>query len=382
MKLRCSSLPRAMACPQSVAEVPGALAIGGDSDASRLGVAVHELLADYVRTDKLPTNERKNEVAVKHGIADPAGDMHFLFWAGVEAWRELRDGFQPDPMVEMAMEGGCDPKFTGHMDAAKDAGAVVRGLDWKSGRKPTDYYPQMMGYIVLLFDNFPAAEKAILHTVWLREKMVDTITKTRDESAEWYKEAASRLTSNLYCPGEACRFCPRQTECLARTAMVRSTLADLTDADPQVSILTPETWAAIAPSLTEAWGRVELVESAIDRFKAVVREGVERFGPLTVTDKTELRLVPVNPKKSLDTMKAWSVVSEQLTDAELADCTTVSLTDVQKIVSDKAARGQKKAAKETLLASLRTAGAVIETPQSPRLTEVRKEENTQTKEVE
>ena len=68
MKLRCSSLPSAVRCPASVIVEPGALALGSDGDAARLGTAVHALLADYVRTGELPTEDQKREVALKHGI--------------------------------------------------------------------------------------------------------------------------------------------------------------------------------------------------------------------------------------------------------------------------------------------------------------------------
>jgi len=164
--------------------------------------------------------------------------------------------------------------------------------------------------------------------------------------------------------------------------MVRSVLADLTDAGPQFPALTAEAWAAVTPSLTTAWGRVKLVETAIEQFKAVVRDGVERFGSLPITDKTELRLVPVSPRKTLDTAKAWPIVAEQLSAEELAEVTTIKLSDVNTIVAKKAGRGKGKAAKAAMEAQLREAGAIVETPQSSRLTEVRKEENTETKEVE
>ena len=301
-------------------------------------------------------------------------ELGFLLYAGWEAWKELRGRFEPEPLVEIPMElTQRDFTLTGRMDVARECDVVVYGLDWKSGRKPHDYLPQMRGYGAELFANFPAAQKAVLIVVWLREKMTDTFVWTRAESETWLAETVERIASGMFCPGESCRYCPRQTECPARTALVRSALSDLTDADPQVPALTAETWTVIAPSLTQAWGRVKLVESAIDRFKTVVREGVEKFGPLAVTDKTELRLVPVNPKKSLDTVKAWPVVSEQLTDAELAACTTVSLTDVQQVLSDKAERGKKKAAKEAMEAQLREAGAIVDEPQNPRLVEVRRE---------
>jgi hypothetical protein len=384
MKLRCSSLPRIVTCPQSGIVPDGAIAIEGDSAAARLGLACHVLLADFVRTGEFPADSRKREVVMEY-LLDEAQEkeLGFLLYAGWEAWKELRGSFEPEPLVEIPMElTRGDFTLTGRMDVARDCDVTVYGLDWKSGRKPHDYLPQMRGYGAELFANFPAAQKAVLIVVWLREKMTDTFVWTRSESDAWLAETVARVTSGIFCPGEACRFCPRSLDCPARTAMVRSVLADMTDAGPQFPALTAEAWAAVSPSLTTAWGRVKLVETAIEQFKAVVRDGVERFGPLSITDKTELRLVPVSPKKSLDTAKAWPIVAQQLTDEELEEVTTVKLSDVNTIVAKKAGRGKGKAAKAALEAQLREAGAILETPMSARLTEVRTEDKTETKEVE
>jgi hypothetical protein len=383
MKLRCSSLPAAVQCPASVIVVPGALAIGSDGDAARLGTAIHSLLADYVRTGELPTEDQKREVALKYGIENPAGDMTYLFWTGKEAWGELRDSFPPNPLVEIAMEFTLgDLLLTGHMDVAGDCGEIVRGVDWKSGRKPSNYYSQVMGYIVELFQNFPGAQKAVLNLVWLREKMMETVVKTRAEAVEWAREMYARVTSGLYNPGTVCRFCPRQTNCPALREKMRAIMLDLTGKDHQLPALTAETWLAIQPSVTTGWHNMKMVEDLFENFKAFVRDGVERFGSLSITDKTELRLVSVSPRKSLDTAKAWPIVAQQLTDEELEEVTTIKLSDVNTIVAKKAGRGKGKAAKAALLESLEAAEAVILTPQSARLTETRKEENTETKEME
>ena len=375
--LRCSSLPMASQCCQSVFVDDTVPAIGSDSTAAQLGRAIHELAAFYVRTGDMPTIAMRNEVAVKYSIPDPEGDLHWLTWAAKEAYDEVRRGFEPDPMIEVALRGMIAPdiELTGHADLLRfdPSTETVNILDYKSGRKQTDYYPQLAGYNVLSFLEFPSAKRVVAHLAWLREKALDTFTWTRAEADQWLKEFLAHMDTGVYQPGEACRWCPRQGACPARVAIVRSTLSALTQKDFPPITLTKEEWQALQPTCADIWQRAHVVEDVLERFKDFIRESISKFGPLSLTDQTELQLVPVAAKKTIKTLPAWGVLTEKLTDEELAPCITVSLSEAKDAVAKKVGRGEKKMAKEILVAELAEAGAIEEKPSSSRLVEKRKE---------
>jgi len=352
-----------------------AVEIGNDNDAARLGTCIHELLAGYVRTGTLPDEACRRETALKYNVLHLYDDLDYLFGTGWVAWDELRSQFGEEPLTEMELRGMLaeDIELTGHADVVGDRGELVRGLDWKSGRKPNDYYHQMAGYAFDLLQAFPSAKSTSLTLVWLRERVIETLTWTRQQAAAWASETVERLKSELYCPGENCRYCPRQTNCPARTALVRSVLSDLTSRDAPVPALTAEAWAALQPDLSKAWGHIRLIESVIDRLKVVVRDGVEKFGSLSLGDKTELRLVQIAASKVLKTKEAWPVVTEILTEEELSQCIKIELKKVEEIVMSKAKRGTKGKVKEDLIEQLKQADAVFEKPNTARLNEVRKQ---------
>ena len=127
------------------------------------------------------------------------------------------------------------------------------------------------------------------------------------------------------------------------------------------------------PTCADIWQRAHVVEDVLERFKDFIRESISKFGPLSLTDQTELQLVPVAAKKTIKTLPAWGVLTEKLTDEELAPCITVSLSEVKDAVAKKVGRGEKKMAKEILVAELAEAGAIEEKPSSSRLVEKRKE---------
>ena len=374
--IRCSSLPRIMGCPQSGMKPEGdAVEIGNDNEAARLGSAIHELLAGYVRTGDLPDEKYRREIALKYNILHLYDDLDYLFGTGWVAWDELRSQFGEEPLTEMELRSMLteDIELTGHADVVGDRGELVRGLDWKSGRKPNDHYHQMAGYAFDLLDAFLSAQSVSLTLVWLRERTIETLTWTRKQATAWAAETAGRLRSELYCPGENCRYCPRQTNCPARTALVRSVISDLTNKEIPIPALTAVAWAALSFDLASAWSKIRIIESVVERLKAVVRDGVERFGSLSLSDKTELRLTPIAASKTLKTKEAWPVVTELLTEDELSECIKIELKKVEEVVMRKIKRGGKGKAKEALIEKLKQADAVAEKQNTPRLNEVRKE---------
>jgi hypothetical protein len=277
-------------------------------------------------------------------------------------------------MLSVSEDEDDDIELTGHADVVGDRGELVHGLDWKSGRKPSDYYHQMAGYAFLLLCAFPAAKSTSLTLVWLRERVIETFTWTRQQAAAWAAETVERLKSELYCPDKVCQFCPRQTNCPALRAKMRAIMLDLTGQDHHLPELTAETWLAMQPSIATGWHNMKLVEGMFEKFNKFVRDGVEKFGSLSLGDKTELRLVPIAASKVLKTKEAWPVVTEMLTEDELAECIKIELKKVEEIVMSKAKRGTKGNVKEQLLEQLKQADAVFDKPNTARLNEVRKQQ--------
>ena len=126
--------------------------------------------------------------------------------------------------------------------------------------------------------------------------------------------------------------------------------------------LTPENKndPAVGATVDELIFRSRLAQKAIDDVKDLVRQAVERVGPIPLANGLALGLRP-QEVRSLDPVKAFKVARQHLPDTDILDAMKISLP---KLLAAKAAqhgRGEKKNARIQLEEELKAAGAVTVT---------------------
>lgn len=351
MKLRCSKLPLAFACPGSIRPEPGEILIDHANEYAALGSAVHEVLAGMVMASNGDGPDTR-AVAMKYG-ADP-DELARLVGYGLHAWRALAQ-YYPDPETEIDMEySGEGFLLAGHIDLGSPGEDWVNFLDWKSGFKRADYFHQLMGYARLSTAFFPNVKTVRATVVWLRDWSQDTMLVTAVDVAKWEEELIARVVhwDGIYSAGAHCQYCPRFSSCPARQALVQSALVEIGAEGPAVS-------PAAMPEIVRMYreGKLSVVQGLLDQIDHIIRDYIQAVGPIDLGNGRELALVGER-RDTIDPLKAWAVMSEHLTNDELAPCLKVSKTALLDAVADLAGKGQKGKAKAALMEELTAAGAV------------------------
>lgn len=342
ISIRCSSLPRIMACEASL--IPPAIKVARESGpAADVGTAAHEVFAATVLED-FPPWSRIPEIAAKHGVDE--GELRFLAANGSKLWARLRP-----LMAEVAVEryGEIElgnSKLTGTCDVEGRTSPVDGVIvDWKTGRVDHDYTPQLLGYASIALVRSPHLERVVVYTAWVRELEIEQRTVTRAQAGAWLAQLSARLADpSTHRPGAHCQYCPRWGECEAATRAYRTAAIVLTG----TSEITPDLMLSLYDALS-------LVEKQAAIARKAIREHIEANGPLVGEGRT-LSLVP-QERRGLVTRKALPVLQSRLGDAWV-DCCEVSIGDAIEKVREAAPRGQKKDAQEALEADLTAAGAI------------------------
>ena len=356
--IRASALPRIMACPESLT-APDIL-IETTSPEARMGRAVHAVLADVVRggLEAVPELE---PYAAKHAVTD-LDELRMLSWAGVNAWGALREEIDPQ-LIEERLEGTVSGiALSGHADIIgqtidEETGEVLPVVaDWKTGYLETDYLDQLRAYLSLAWSTInrdASAGKAIV--IWLRERRLEVVDVTSEDLAAWERDLAARLAHPTFGPGEHCTYCGRALECPARSQIVRSVVADLSDGEAP-GALTPERLAGLYP-------RVKLVKRALDLYDTALREAVEAAGQLSTGDGRVLTLEDQRRETVLFERAATALalhLDMLPTDlrAALEDDITVSKKAIEDLAAARADRGLKGKARAEVTTMLREDGAM------------------------
>jgi RecB family exonuclease len=358
--IRASSVPLLLACPPALAADP---AVDADSPHARLGTAVHDGLSRLIGGSPVAASD----LARVHGIPDAVDEISMLLHFGRQAWAELGSRF-PSPSLEQSIDAdlGEGVRLTGHPDvlspAAEDGALAV--LDWKTGRKQKDFFDQLAAYGILGAACYGIRPRWVDCTVvWLRERSYETVRLDigdLERTAVRIRQAAAQTGGNRYSISEHCDYCPRRCDCPARAALVRQTVRD-------VAGFNADTIAALGDRLPEVYAGVRCLEKACADFRDALKSHIREAGPIQaggrryeLKDYNRRRLIPV---------PAWKVLSAHLTDEELAPAVSISVTRALDAVGKKAGRGRGKAAKQQVESDLQAAGAIVEEPCEPRLTE-------------
>jgi len=362
-EIRCSSLPRFMKCPSS--EKKWKFPVHEtDTEPQNNGIAAHDLLSLHV--GGIPVDDDGIKIVCDRQHAD-RDEVAPLFWYGANAWNELKQyfdrvGAEEQFSTTMLLKVG-GKRTTVTLTGRPDLGGSDVTLDWKTGRVWSDADWQLQGY------NYAKRRKYGI-VVWLRERSYTVIEAMPRDAFEDALAKQITLIGKEYSPGSHCHFCPGRDECEARTNHAQTAMAVITG---QAEMMTAERMAEIYPT-------VSMLEDAIATYKAMVRERIILGGPMALPNGTEVYLSEFS-KDVIDPRKAWPLLTEELSDEELAGCMRVGVTAIKDAIrakiraefDGKPPKGALGEAVKVLWESLQEAGAIDQTPQSQ--TRVRKQKN-------
>jgi hypothetical protein len=338
MEIRCSSLPTLFACP-SGALVPQKTITESGAEA-RLGWVAHEALAQMVRGQELdvPTLARNRGV--------PENELDRIVHFGYQAWKQLASQM-PEAQTEVSgrapLPGSEVFVLTGTADVLSKPARLL--IDWKTGWRHSDYWPQMLGYAYI----YEVPQIAI---VWLRDRDIEKRTITPEEMHEFPRKvlAAVQEAGYVWHPGEHCDRCRGRTSCAERAAWGRAGVAALVQQRDQ---------PLDRDHLGRLFPRAQAVKKALAEYERLLREEVEARGPLALAGGEEIALVEVN-RRSLDPEKTWPLLSEALGDdqAALAKCVNIAIGATEAQVKAKSEAKFKGKAWASLCVRLQEAGAM------------------------
>jgi len=352
--IRCSALPRIMACGPSA--IAPEVKVDTSGPEAAMGRAVHELLATVVK-DELDAPPEFGDVLQRHGLSDDdADELRMLAWSGVNIWKKLRESFEIVAVEGEFVGSVAGLELTGSADVIGcteedgERGTVV--FDWKSGRIDSGYLDQLKGYLKLGW--IKETEKAKAVVIWLRESRVEIVDVTPASMVKWEEELQVSLGSTDFNVTEHCGYCPRRLECPARNQIVRSVISDLS-AEESIGELVPAQLAQLYP-------RVSLLEKTIKAYKKALKAAVEE-GPLSIGDGRVLTVEP-NRRESIlfeqgvDALESHLGLSADEMRSALEDSITVNKKAVAELAAERAQKGMKGKARAAVIEVLRECGAI------------------------
>jgi Protein of unknown function (DUF2800) len=336
MRLRCSKLPLFFECPSSASEWERPIDSAGD--AAKIGTVVHLALAAMVR------GEEPELTAISRPSGVDIGEVERLFAYGKKAWKEIGPSVHA-PCAEMPYEndwlsGTCDVE-------SGEAPKIV--VDWKSGQVYRDHKHQMRGYAFLARDNDTQPVKSVI--VWLQLGFYEVYDFTADELNELKRDIDREATyiGKKYSPGADCAFCRGRAECKAKADYERMAANALTVISP--GALSRDRLAALYP-------QARLLEKAIEAYTDMLRAALAD-GPLVIPDGRQIELKQF-PRQEILAREAWPILAAELTQEELAGCTSITKGKLMDAIGAKAAKGCKGKDQGRMLARLKEAGAISE----------------------
>lgn len=372
---RASALPLFMKCAQSTR---GETPISDYYPETGLGTAAHVYAGQYVLSGAVDLDG----LAKVYGC-DPQ-ELGFLAhqvrtaWADViGAYKGLQYRVLAEPEWSMSID---DPpgEVTGTPDAVvvvSDGGEdYIEVIDWKTGRRDSEYREQLLAYGVLGLLFFGRASAVRARVVWLREMEVELYSLNRSELDEWYDRLSKQAKDTTFRPGQHCSFCPRRFKCEARADMTHTSVSMLSLVRPEDPGLTTavDGRALLADrppgEQLDLYHRAQDVRDLAERVLGEMRSIVEEKGPVSAGGVT--LQITVEKRRTLTPGVAWPVLQKHLSEDALASAVTVHITKAEDGAAANKHRGEGAAAKRALIADLEAAGA-IKTHEVRKLTERR-----------
>lgn len=279
--IRCSALPRIMACPASAATPE--MVIDSTTPEARLGTAAHtayewvvEEAADAIDDGLI------DDINAGTGYALDDGELRMLAWNGLVAWKKVRDRLE-NVRCEFEMHADLgDVLLSGHPDVTADVAGdepVRLILDWKTGRKEAEPLDQLKGYCLLddAVNGAPSNVRYLCMVVWTRLGLTETYEFLRDDLYKFADELCDKIArgQDRYNPDPFhCTYCPRQSDCPARKQLLASAGNDLLcigEEGTSNQPMSPERLASLYP-------QSRMLKAALDRYEKQLREAVKAAG--------------------------------------------------------------------------------------------------------
>ena len=367
IKLRCSELPRFLACPSC--KLPWEHPVKDDSEPARIGREVHEAMASVMHGPRPEGLEREVEILTRT-LAKMFEDITPQLWPNGTDLVDL----EVEPHYRYEGDGWI---LSGHIDV--NCLDIMAFIDWKTGWLDHDYQAQMAGYALIL--NLPFVRGFVL---WARTRTVDQFVFCQtpairagvlaglpnadpayiivlDKFQERITKAVKRI-GKAYRPGPHCFGCPGVHECVAYRNYLQTYVGALV---PMSANLPME-----REQIAAAWHTWKQLEQIGRGLKDLVRNTLRQDGPLPAGNGFSWQLVE-RRQESIDVPAAWEQLSAVLGD-RLPACLTAAKGTVEKAVKDTLPRGEKTKGWMSLMESLRQEGALTE--QMVERIECRKEE--------
>jgi len=337
-----------LSCPQSGL---GDINISEDSDAARLGRAVHEALSF-----KLDDDFHYGSISENYNV--DYHEMMQLVYSGRKLWKEVLEPICPSPYIEYPMyadiESGISLEGTGDIIQLSDDGGSAIIADWKTDRKPgkTDYMPQLYGYAELVFRNFTYVRECKLILLWLRECSYTIETIKYDSRARRMflekLEKSIKTDNPYYSPGDHCQYCGRFYTCPGRQEKNKNA----------ISILTSETLPVVPDKLAELIIMKQQIVKALGNFDNYLKETLENAGGFL--ELSDGRQIAFSERKSsaIDPVTAWEILEKHLEQEHIAKAVKLSLPKLKNAVAEGSERGKKKKAIESFVTELEESGAL------------------------
>ncbi|MEE8607866.1 MAG: PD-(D/E)XK nuclease family protein [Nitrospiraceae bacterium] len=362
LHIRASAADRAWDCTESLLPGDGPL-VSPTGEAAELGSAFHE----WARTRN--NGAKLEEIVTRYGV--DAEDLDRLVAYAMIAERDLRKWFvgaTAEKSMEHREPWDCPPYTEIHLTGTVDRAEVVndRGaiLDYKTGRIETGYEHQQRTYAFLWLCANPKINEVQSATVHVAHGYWRGRTYSSKTLWAWWYDLLRRLANGVgrFSPGDHCSYCPRRPTCPGVEAYHRSALATVVGDDAEASLhqLTADNKELLGPDVADKRRRVAYIQKRCEEFMAVLRNTAEEIGPIPAGDGKVLRIVPQH-RQSLDTLRAWGILSATIGEAALAEACVIKLSRCKQFVRDAAPTGSKGQAATELLADLVNAGAVSET---------------------
>lgn len=352
--VRASSAPKAMLCPGAV-RLPELL-VSLEHEAAGIGTAAHDGWAQIVDGDSYPDVQL---LSSRYGV--DVEELGVLLRFAHRTWNDVRREF-PSPQCEVELSAQLTSKvtLTGHIDTVSllPRGRRFHLADLKTGRLDSNYLDQLMAYAWLLFTRDRNLLEGDACVLWLRDNQIERYHITRAQAEAWREKFVARVINwdGAYHPGEHCGYCSRSHDCRAFVAMAQRDLAVLCG-DEFAARLVNGLRDLPDSEIVRLRSRAKVIEKVIESLDLATRAIVRERGQLDSGEGQVLKFIEVEGRE-VDPLAAWPVLQSRLTDDEIAARVKVSISQVEKLIAEKAGKGKGAAAIRELSKDLVSAGAV------------------------
>lgn len=378
IKIRCSALPAAFACPPSV--LPVDVEIDPVSEPADQGSADHAVMKQIVEGDMRSLDGIDiKEIAAFWGV--DRDDLTVHAFMSLQVWELVRNRF-PDAQAEVDLTATFELskdlilELSGHLDALSvvHRQRLANLGDWKYGRVDNNYAQQVRGYQALTIFNYDTVDTVHGFVGWMLDKDIEDYTMTRDQLWAWLEQVRDRIVNwdGVFHPGPQCGTCRRNHDCPALTAIARRDVLVFGGEQMGSSVAAGFKDLADAALIT-LYRRGRVLSKLIATLDAAVKLRVQAAGGrLEDGEGRELRILS-SGRRVIDPLLAKPVLEARFTPEEIAGATVLRPSELDDAIAAKTARGGKKAAIEELDTALRAANAVVEHT-TERLMDVRTKE--------